>query len=150
MTFVVRPVPLDRVTDLRVRVLRRGTPATTCDYAEDLLPDVVHLAAINGAGTVIGTSTWFARECPELPGTAAVQLKGMAVDDAIRAIGVGRALVSTGERWACDNGAVLVWARARDSALGFYERCGYEPIGEGFIDGPTGMPHHVVVKRITS
>ena len=150
MTFVVRSVPRDAVTDLRVRVLRRGTPATTCDYPEDELPDVVHLAAINGAGTVIGTSTWFTRECPGLPGVAAVQLKGMAIDDPLQGGGVGRALVTTGEALARERGAEVTWARARDSALGFYERCGYEAVGDGFVDGPTAMPHHIVVKRLST
>lgn len=148
MTFVVRSVPRDAVMDLRVRVLRRGTPATTCDYPEDSLPDVVHLAAINGAGSVVGTSTWFTKECPEMPGIAAVQLKGMAVDDTMQSGGLGRALVSTGESWARERNAAVTWARARDSALGFYERCGYSVVGDGFIDGPTAMPHHIVMKKL--
>lgn len=149
MTFTVRPVPREKVMDLRVRVLRRGTPETTCDYPEDALPDVVHLAAINGAGAVIGTSTWFTKECPERPGVPAVQLKGMAVDDVVQVGGVGRALVTTGESYARDRGAMIVWARARDTALGFYERCGYAVTGDGFIDGPTAMAHHIVVRELT-
>ena len=150
MTFVVRSVTRESVMDLRVRVLRRGTPVTTCDYPEDSLPDVVHLAAIDGAGVVIGTSTWFSKECPEMPGIPAVQLKGMAVDDRMQTGGVGRALVTTGESWARDRGVTIGWARARDSALGFYEKCGYSVVGDGFIDGPTAMPHHIVVKRLTT
>jgi len=43
---------------------------------------------------------------------------------------------------------VVVWARARDSALGFYEKCGFMAMGDGFIDEPTNMPHHIVVTRL--
>jgi len=39
-----------------------------------------------------------------------------------------------------------VWARARDSALYFYERRGFEVHGDGFMDEPTAMPHHIVLR----
>lgn len=135
---------LDEIRDLRVRVLRRNTPATHADYPEDSLADVVHLV-IRENDEVVATSTWFSKECPEAPGRAAVQLKGMAVDDALQTTGHGRALIEAGLAWAAGRGAALVWARARDSAVGFYEKCGFTIAGDGFIDEPTGMPHHIVV-----
>ena len=63
-------------------------------------------------------------------------------------IGLGALLIERGMRHAASVGAAIVWARARDSALYFYERRGFEVRGEGFIDGPTAMPHHIVVRTV--
>jgi hypothetical protein len=40
-----------------------------------------------------------------------------------------------------------VWARARDTALGFYRRHGFEVVEPGFVDEATALPHHVIVLR---
>ena len=147
MTYVVSQVALADIMQLRVAVLRKGTPATDCNYPEDSFPDVVHFAIIH-EGTAVATSTWFMKECPEKPGITAMQLKGMAVADHLQGEGLGALLIDAGIELAMKRGAILTWARARDSALGFYERLGFVSTGDGFIDGPTAMPHHFVVRAL--
>lgn len=147
MSDTVVAMSLDEIMGLRVAVLRHGTPATTCDYPEDLYDDVIHLG-IRRNGTVIATSSWFAKECPESPGDVAMQLKGMAVDTQLHGEGLGTLLIAAGVAHARSRSMDVVWARARDSALGFYERCGFTPVGEQFIDGPTAMLHHIVLRRL--
>lgn len=143
----VQQLNIEEIMPLRVRVLRKGTPITHAAYLEDSYPDVVHLGVVRD-GHAIGTSTWFMKECPEQPGTTAMQLKGMAVDDTLQTSGVGRQLIDAGLALATERGAQIVWARARDSAIGFYEKCGFDVVGDGFIDEPTGMPHHIVVRSV--
>lgn len=143
----VEHLTFDEIHELRVRVLRNGTPVTHATYAEDNYPDVVHLG-LRDHGDVIATSTWFSKECPEEPGVPAVQLKGMAVSDVLQTSGHGRVLVEAGVALARERSAHVVWARARDSAVGFYEKCGFTVVGEGFIDEPTAMPHHIVVRHL--
>jgi predicted GNAT family N-acyltransferase len=41
-----------------------------------------------------------------------------------------------------------VWARARDSAIGFYERAGFTVVGDVFVDDATGLDHHLVVLEL--
>jgi GNAT superfamily N-acetyltransferase len=77
-----------------------------------------------------------------------VQLKGMAVDDTLQGGSLGAALIEHGITHARSGGARLVGARARDSALYFYERRGFAVTGDGFMDEPTGMPHHIVTREI--
>ena len=132
---------------LRVAVLRKGTPTTDCNYPEDTYPDVVHFGIIH-EGTAIATSSWFMKECPEKPGVTAMQLKGMAVAENLQGAGLGALLIDAGVALAKERGATIAWARARDSAMGFYERLGFTSTGEGFIDGPTAMPHHIVVRSL--
>lgn len=143
----VERVTFDDIHHLRVRVLRKGTPVTHATYPEDSYDDVVHLA-VRLNGEVVATSTWFSKECPESPEVAAVQLKGMAVDDSLQTTGFGRALIDAGISLARECNAEIVWARARDTAVGFYEKCGFAVVGDGFIDEPTAMPHHIVVRKI--
>lgn len=137
-------LPTSEILDLRVRVLRRGTPYTHANYPEDDYPDVVNFCVVQ-KGTPVATSTWFAKECPHFPGVAAVQLKGMAVDDSAKNTGLGARLIARGLEHARANGARIAWARARDSALYFYERRGFRTVGDGFVDEPTAMDHHIVV-----
>jgi GNAT superfamily N-acetyltransferase len=147
MTFTVTSVALAGIMQLRVAVLRKGTPATDCNYPEDIYPDVVHFGIIH-EGATIATSSWFMKECPEKTGVTAMQLKGMAVAENLQGAGLGALLIDAGLALAKERGAAIAWARARDSAMGFYERLGFVSAGDGFIDGPTAMPHHIVVRAI--
>ena len=147
MTYTVTSVALTDVMQLRIAVLREGTPATDCNYPEDSYPDVVHFGIVH-EGTAIATSSWFMKECPEKPGITAMQLKGMAVAGHLQGEGLGALLVDTGIALAIERGATIAWARARDSALGFYERLGFVSTGDGFMDGPTAMLHHIVVRTL--
>ena len=147
MTYTVSQVALHEVMQLRVAVLRKGTPATDCNYPEDSYPDVVHFGIIH-KGTAIATSSWFMKECPEQPGAVAMQLKGMAVADELHGAGLGALLIDAGIALAKERGATFAWARARDSAMGFYEHLGFASTGDGFMDGPTAMPHHIVVRTL--
>ena len=74
----------------------------------------------------------------------------MATDRSLQGTGLGGVLLEHGCRVAHERGFPLVWARARDAALGFYERHGFVVEGDGFIDGPTQLPHHLVVRRLAT
>ncbi len=147
MDVHVAALPTESILPLRKKVLRDGTPSQDPRYSEDDLPGTVHLAAVTD-DRIVGTSTWLPREYPHGPGVPAVQLKGMAVDHNLQSSGIGALLLGHGIEEARRNGAQLVWARARDSALAFYERNGFTVEGEAFMDDATGMSHHMVVVTI--
>lgn len=142
-----RVLSTDEVLPLRMRVLRDGTPSRDPRYPEDDLDGTVHLGTVHD-GRVVATSTWLPRPCPVAPDERAVQLRGMAVDPALQGTGVGRALLRAGTARAREGGASLVWARARDTALGFYSAEGFETVGDAFIDDSTGLSHHLVLLRL--
>ena len=52
MTYEVIALPLEDIMALRVKVLRKDTPVTHCNYPEDAYEDVVHLG-VRHAGIVI-------------------------------------------------------------------------------------------------
>ena len=76
----------------------------------------------------------------------AVQLQNMAVEPALQRRGIGSAVMSEILRRLRATDAVLVWANARDSALPFYQRFGFEAVPESAVTGPeTSRPHHIIV-----
>ena len=130
---------------LRLDVLRRGTPSRDVAFPEDELLGTLHLG-VELDGVVVGVSTWIENEHPDLPATRGVQLRGMATAPHLQGHGIGGVLVESGVERAFASGHELVWARARDTALGFYERHGFVRRGPGYVDVVTGIPHHDIVR----
>ena len=148
-THTVEELPLTEVLNLRMRVLRKGTPSSDPSYSEDADPSTTHLGVRSTTG-VIAVSSWIDRPFPLEPSHVAVQLKGMAVDESLQGSGIGRQIIDAGEEHARRRGATIVWARARDAAMDFYVKCGYEVVGDMFMDEATGLPHHIVMKKLVT
>jgi GNAT superfamily N-acetyltransferase len=144
-------IEVDAVTclDLRRRVLRSGTPSTDPRFAEDDRAETFHLGAVEDDGRLLGVITFTPQPTPLRPGAAAIQLRGMATEPSARGKGAGRALFVTGLARLRDDGFTVVWAKARDSALGFYEGMGMHVEGDGYVTEETGLPHHTVVMDIS-
>ncbi len=75
-----------------------------------------------------------------------LQLRQMAVSSQIQSKGRGRAIVEFAENWALGNGYHTLMMHARDVAIGFYEKCGYSLVGEGFTE--VGIAHHLMEKKL--
>ncbi|CAN5552305.1 hypothetical protein BH23ACT3_BH23ACT3_03670 [soil metagenome] len=134
---------------LRTSVLRSGTLTSEVRFDHDDRPDTVHLG-ITIDGTVVAISTWIPRPHPDHPHLVGVQLRGMATDPARRGTGLGRQLLEAGIERSAAEGAEMVWARARDSALDFYLAHGFETFSHGYTDLSTGLAHHDVIRRLTA
>jgi GNAT superfamily N-acetyltransferase len=72
----------------------------------------------------------------------------MATEPAHRGEGLGALLLARGIERCRERGARIVWARARDAALEFYRRFGFDTIGLGYVDLTTGLPHHDIVREL--
>lgn len=145
----IEVVSVDDIVALRMAVLREGTPSRDPRYPEDDLPDSLHLA-LRLDGEIVGTSTWLRRAWPLDADAPATQLRGMAVAASLQSRGLGAMLLQAGIERAREKQHVYVWARARDTAIRFYERNGFTVVGEAFTDEATGMSHHLVVTELGS
>lgn len=131
--------------DLRRRVLRDGTPSTDITYAEDGQPGTFHLGMRDAHGTPVVVATFCTVSTPWRPDRRTVQLRGMAVAPELQRHGLGRTLLITAIERIRAGGTEVLWASARDTAIGFYERLGMEVLGDAYVPDDTGLPHHVVV-----
>jgi GNAT superfamily N-acetyltransferase len=137
-------ITAEQTHDLRLRILRDGTPTTNVHFPQDDDPTTFHLG-VSFNGNIVVTSTWTPEAAPGHDGVPALHLRGMAADTAVQSMGLGRLLFEAGTALAREHGKQLVWAWARDSALGFYTKLGMRIEGDGFISDETQLPHHVVV-----
>ena len=133
---------------LRTAVLRDNTPTSDPKYAEDSNPGTVHLGIFDAHENLIGTSTWVINPWQEDSTAHAIQLRGMAVAKNRQSVGLGAMLLTAGVTHAEKLKAKYIWAKARDSALNFYLRHDFSVVGDGFTEGTTQMPHHLVVRKI--
>lgn len=145
--WVVEHCSTREILPLRMSVLRDGTPSRDPRYEQDDLNGTVHFG-VRENGEIIATSTWSPRPWPQDPMVLAVQLRGMAVAKHHQGQGLGGVVLAAGIHHARALGAQYVWARARDSALYFYERHGFTVVGDGFVDEATGFGHHLVVQSL--
>jgi predicted GNAT family N-acyltransferase len=133
---------------LRLGVLRNGTPSDEVVFDGDELDTTFHLG-VRIDGDLAAISTWLERPYPDRPGDRGFQLRGMATDVARRGEGLGTQVLEAGIERCRTAGAVLVWARARDTALPFYLHHGFRSVGLGYVDLTTGLPHHDVIREIS-
>jgi len=75
------------------------------------------------------------------------RLRQMAVINTLRGKGIGKALMLFAESVARDRGFKKMTMHARASALGFYEKLGYTPIGEEFEE--ITIPHFLMEKELS-
>ncbi|HEX8744664.1 MAG TPA: GNAT family N-acetyltransferase [Thermoleophilaceae bacterium] len=93
--------------------------------------EAMQFVAVDG-GRVVGT-------CRVLVRDGVASLGRMAVERDARGGGVGARLLDVAERAARGAGAELVRLHAQVAATSFYERGGYLPVGEPFVE--EGIDH---------
>jgi predicted GNAT family N-acyltransferase len=75
-----------------------------------------------------------------------IKLRQMAVQNNLQGRGVGAILLRFAENIARDRGFSLMSMHARDTAVGFYKKYGYETEGDLFFE--VTIPHYKMVKKI--
>ncbi|MDQ6771813.1 MAG: GNAT family N-acetyltransferase [Candidatus Dormibacteraeota bacterium] len=112
----------------------------------DATPASWHLGAVDAAGRIVATSSFYAVPYPLRPeAQPAVQLQFMAVDPMVQGRGIGSGVLTEAIRRLKATGTILLWASARDAALPFYARFGFTTIEwSGFTPSQTSRPHHII------
>ncbi len=136
---------------MRRAVLREGDADAVVAWDGDDEWESFHLAVVDDDETVVGVVTFLDRACPVRPGQfPARQLRGMAVLPERQGSGVGATLLAAGLDRCRAEGVAVVWAHAREVAVGWYEAHGLRAEGE-LYDHPAGdrvLPHRTVVAEL--
>jgi GNAT superfamily N-acetyltransferase len=75
-----------------------------------------------------------------------IQLRQMAVRKEIQTKGIGKKIVDFAEQEAMKRGYTVLMMHARNIAVGFYQKCGYEIKGDEFIE--VMIPHYYMEKTL--
>ncbi|AWA28867.1 GNAT family N-acetyltransferase [Flavobacterium magnum] len=142
----IRQITAEETYIVRQEVLRKGQPPESCRFDGDELPTTVHLGLFDN-GMLAGIVTVLDHGNPVFGTGKAFQLRGMAVRTTHQMKGFGAALLSGAEAFVKTEGGTVVWFNARTTAVGFYEKAGYQKNGPAFEIGNVG-PHYMMFKAI--
>jgi GNAT superfamily N-acetyltransferase len=146
--FRVVPVAARELHELRRRVLRENDATKSVDEPRDAEPTSMHFAGLLG-GRVVVSASFYPTTAPIRSDLLSYQLRYMAVDDDVQGRGYGARVLDAAEIALADVGAEQLWANARDTALGFYLKTGWELLPDSeHISAETQLPHHVIVKLL--
>lgn len=140
----LRNAPVDEIIRLRRDVLRPGLELSAAAYDEDRHSTTLHFGAFLQNREAIGCATVLLKG---KPGDPQWQLRGMATHPDYIRRGVGsRLLAFAEESLAKATPGRLLFANAREVAVPFYEKQGWELSSDKF-DVPGIGPHFQITKR---
>jgi len=123
---------------LREKVLREPLGAGFTEQELAAEQDQVQLAGFLD-GTLIATAVL-------VPEGEALKMQRVAVAEPLRGLRIGSGLMAFCEQLARERQATSIYCHARDSAVAFYLKNGYEPIGDYFEED--GIPHLLMRKEL--
>ncbi|HEV2362118.1 MAG TPA: GNAT family N-acetyltransferase [Acidimicrobiales bacterium] len=169
---VVEVVEPSSTFSLRQRVLRPHQTVAEMNMVGDDDPRSACLAIRDDDGEIVATGSVRPESPPWVPGSptheshsshapydppsAAVtaagdgyesswRLRGMATDAGLRNAGLGARILAAAIDHVAENGGGLLWCSARIGAVSFYERAGFQRLGETYDEPHIGT--HTVMWR---
>lgn len=146
LMYSVKQISSQETYPVRQPVLRPGKPIESCIFPGDDLPSTTHFGVFDN-NNLIGIASLFRSTSPDIKGSTQYQLRGMAVLATHQKKGLGDMLLSAAEKHAANLNADVIWFNAREVAVGFYKKAGYEIAGDIFTIPDVG-PHYVMFKYI--
>lgn len=142
----IKQITSQETFPVRNPVLRPGKPVESCIFDGDDLETTVHYG-IYDDDNIVGVISLFKSKSPLFDDEIQFQLRGMAVLETHQKQGLGDKLIEAAENYVAGRDGSLIWFNAREVAVGFYKKMGYETIGEPFNIGDIGI-HYVMWKRL--
>ncbi|MEZ0005210.1 ribosomal protein S18 acetylase RimI-like enzyme [Flavobacterium sp. 28YEA47A] len=145
---IIKEIPALETFSVRQPVLRPGKPIETCHFEGDNLDSTKHFGLFSNE-KLAGIASLFIHSTPFLKEKLQFQLRGMAVLPEFQKKGLGEALVKHAENDALERDGKIIWFNAREIAVAFYKKLGYEIIGEPFDIADIGK-HYVMYKKLNA
>ena len=131
---------------VRHPILRPGRPIESCHFDGDDLLSTSHFGLFL-ENQLAGVISAFKAQNKLFSEENQYQIRGMAVLSEFQKKGFGEVLLEYCENEIRLKSGDLIWFNAREIALGFYEKSGYEILGDPF-EIPDVGPHYILFKAI--
>jgi GNAT superfamily N-acetyltransferase len=131
---------------VRHPVLRPGRQIESCHFDGDDLLSTSHFGLFL-ENQLAGVISVFKIQNKLFSEENQYQIRGMAVLSEFQKKGFGEALLEYCENEIRLKSGDLIWFNARETAIGFYEKSGYEILGDPF-EIPDVGPHYILFKAI--
>ena len=145
---MIKEISAEETYPVRQEVLRPGRPLKDCFFEGDLEEETFHLGFFEEQ-KLVAVATYVHRKNALFEAPVQYQLRGMAVLPDFQGRRLGEKLLKKGEELLNKKDSrTLLWFNARESAVDFYKRYGYETIGPTFMI-PNVCMHIVMYKKPT-
>lgn len=141
----IKQISAFETVDVRQPVLRKGMPVATCHFVGDELDTTTHFGFFENE-ILIGVVSLFETKNGTFIDSKQFQIRGMAVLENHQEKGIGKALIHHCETFVTQKKSQLIWFNARENALPFYTKMGFEVIGNPFEIDTIGI-HYLMNKR---
>jgi GNAT superfamily N-acetyltransferase len=145
MKIRINKIKVEQTHPLRIEILR-NRKANNYQFEADKELSTFHLGAFD-KDECVGIVSYMKKEYQGQENTIAYQLRGMAVALAYQNRGIGAALIEASYPILREKKASLVWCNAREIALDFYKKNGFEIAGAVF-EIPSIGKHFVMARSI--
>lgn len=142
---LIKEIGTHETFPVRHAVLRPGKPIESCSFDGDNLETTHHYGLFND-GKVIGVITIMENKSQNFLEQIQFQIRGMAILEQFSKKGYGQELLLYAENQIKALKGELIWFSARETAVGFYQKSGYEISGSLF-EIPAVGPHYIMFKK---
>lgn len=146
MNYSIKEITAKETFTVRHPVLRQGKPLESCALEGDNLETTFHLG-IFCQNKLVGISTFLNSKHPLITEENQYQLRGMAVLNEYQSHGLGKLILNHGENLLKTQSIKIVWCNAREKAVNFYKKNGYQIIGQPFDIKDIGT-HYLMFKPL--
>ncbi len=143
----VKQIDAKDTLEIRQKILRPDANTGECVFDGDEKDSSFHLGAYVD-DTLASVASFYLDNHPKIKDTYQFRLRGMATLDKHRGKGFSSALLKTAFPLIKNNHVTTLWCNARTSAIGFYDKIGFETVSDEF-DIPGIGPHVVMIKEIS-
>ncbi len=142
----IEEITFQETFSVRHPVLRAGKPIESCHFDGDDLASTKHFGIFID-NTLVGVTSLFMQHHSFFNHEIQMQMRGMAVLNSHQKQGFGEKLLASCENYLRNEKISLLWFNARAKAVPFYEKLGYQIMGNSFEIGDIGT-HFVMYKQL--
>ena len=142
----VKQINANDTHEIRHRMLREGFSIDECVFKDDESEQTFHLGAFE-EGKLVSVASFYFDKNTTFDEPNQYRLRGMATLPEYQHKGLSSELLKMAFPIIKQNFCSLLWCNARSNAVGFYQKVGFEKVGEEFKI-PTVGAHYLMFKNL--